>query len=757
MSHYIIDAEIKLKDNMTEPLEKASKKLEQSYRKTNKFANALAKASKSITSLGKNLTTYITLPITALATASITSYAHFEKAMLGIQNVTGATGEELKQLEDLALNMSMSTSKSAVECANGIEYLGLAGWETSDIMNNYAEILRLSEATGIDLAIASDLVTDSLASFGKAADFTSEYLNKLTLTSTKANANTQQLLESINICGGMAKNLGLNIDELASTLGVLANRGIKGEEAGTALNSIFVNLLGTTSTTRSALSELGVTVFDLQGNFVGWENLLDSLSVAMSDCTEEQQNMLAAALGGKTQLDTLLALLSGYTQEYYNLKDSISDIYSVDEFGNQITILEKMQQDYQKTLIGQFEVLKSQINYIFIGIGRVINENFGGALSYVNGKIEKLINFAKSLDSEQRKNIVKVGLLVAALGPLVLIIGKVTNGIARGIKTFNNFHKAMSNAGGFIRLFTNPLGLLQLKILLIVGVIALIGVAIYQLIKNWEKIKTFFSNFADKIAAGFESVFVAVGTLIGCIFNKAIQFLQDIFTFFKNIFRAIFDTVATFLSNILDNIYVYFNNIYTFLVSMLSDIFTFFNVTWENIKSIFSGVIDFITGVFTLNWKQAWTGIKNIFIGIWEQLRLAFKTPLNFIISGINSLIQGLNGLFSFKLPSWLGGKEMALFTIPKIPKLFTGTHNWGGGSAVIHDKGAEIVDLPNGSRVYPHDNSLKMSYEAGTKSKGNASINLNIESLIVREDSDIDKIIDKLIIEIQKERLNLA
>lgn len=765
MSTHIIDATIRLKDKLSAPLEKAKEKLKSSTRVIDKFSNSLKKSSKTFLGVGANLMKSITLPLTALGTTSVVSFASFEQAMLGVKNVTGATGKEFNKLEQLALDMSMSTSKSAVECANGIEYLGLAGWSTAQIMENYSEILRLSEATSIDLATASDLVTDSLSAFGKDASFTTEYLNKLALTSTKANANTQQLLESIVTCGGMAKNLGLNIDELSATLGILANRGIKGTEAGTSLNSIFVNLLGTTSTTRDALSKLGVEVYNAQGKFIGWENLLNQLSGAMSSVTDEQRDMLSAALGGKTQLDTLLALLEGYNNEYHSLLNGMEDIYTFDDMGNKITILEKMQQDYQKTVIGQFEQLKSQVGFIFIKVGKVINENFGGALGAVNEKVSQFIEWCKALSPETKENIIIFGLLALAIAPISIIIGKAVGGIANGIKTFNNFNKAMKASGGFIKAFSNPMNFLSLKILGIVAILALIGVAIWALVKNWDKIKEVFVEFGNKIATAVESFFVAIGMIIAFVFNKVVdsiswvwENLKTIWNNIKEFLLGIWDIIKTSLHNYCEDFIAYWQNLWQTAKDLINTWIDSLNEQLENIKAIFNGIIDFITGIFTGNWEQAWNGVKNIFTNIWDSLVLAAKTPLNLIIDLVNGAIRGINSLADFKLPNFLGGKQISLFKIPEIPKLYKGSMHFTGGTAMIHDKGPEVVDLPNGSRVYPNSDSLKMAYEDGKNSNGrNVIIDKLADSIIVREDADIDKIIDRLVDRLEREKLNYA
>ena len=139
----------------------------------------------------------------------------------------------------------------------------------------------------------------------------------------------------------------------------------------------------------------------------------------------------------------------------------------------------------------------------------------------------------------------------------------------------------------------------------------------------------------------------------------------------------------------------------------------------HGVTKTFSGVTDFISGVFSGNWKKAWGGVKKIFSGVFEALTGIAKRPLNGIIGLVNTVIGGLNKL-RIKIPSWVpgkyGGKSFG-GNIPKIPMLAKGTGNWMGGIAQVHEKGGEILDLPKGTRVYPHDKSVQMARASGSKS----------------------------------------
>ncbi|MDE6052723.1 MAG: hypothetical protein K2G55_02955, partial [Lachnospiraceae bacterium] len=177
------------------------------------------------------------------------------------------------------------------------------------------------------------------------------------------------------------------------------------------------------------------------------------------------------------------------------------------------------------------------------------------------------------------------------------------------------------------------------------------------------------------------------------------------------------------------------------------------------IKTVLNGLAMFISGAFTGNWRQAWEGIKTIFQGVFESLVALCKTPINAVIGIINGAISGINKL-GLTIPDWvpgIGGQSFKI-NVPTIPMLYRGTDNWKGGMAMIHDRGGEIVDLPQGSRVYPHDKSIEIARMEGARS-GSGSVSINIQKLAdkieVRSEEDIDRIAEALAYKLKKIAFN--
>lgn len=251
--------------------------------------------------------------------ASVKVGTSFDASMSNVEALSRAAGDELAALRAKAEEMGASTSKSATEAADALGYMALAGWDTEQMLGGIEPILRASEAGAMDLATASDLVTDSMSAMGVSVNDLNHYLDVATKAQSSSNTSLEQLLNAYVIAGGTFKNFNVSLEESSALLGVLANRGIKGSEAGNSLNSVLVNLIGASSTSANAMEELGVSAYDADGNFIGITETLRLVSGSLENLDQQQRDFFIAKLGGKTQYDTLQALLSGINEEYDTL------------------------------------------------------------------------------------------------------------------------------------------------------------------------------------------------------------------------------------------------------------------------------------------------------------------------------------------------------------------------------------------------------------------------------------------------------
>ncbi len=275
----------------------------------NKKLSSIGKAAKA--AAGIAAAAFATVKIGNIVKDAVSTYADFDQAMANTAATAGATGEEYAKLEAAALEMGKKTTKTATEASEALGYMALAGWDVDTSISALEPVLRLSEATSMDLATCSDLVTDSMSALGLTVDELSGYLDVACKANNKSNQTAQQLMEAYIGCGGVLNNLNVSVEDSATALGVLANRGIKGSEAGNKLNTVLINLTSGTGQAGEMMSKLGISAFDSEGKFIGLQETLQRVNEATKGLTEEERNAALAAIGGKTQIDTLNDLLAG--------------------------------------------------------------------------------------------------------------------------------------------------------------------------------------------------------------------------------------------------------------------------------------------------------------------------------------------------------------------------------------------------------------------------------------------------------------
>lgn len=307
----------------------------------------------------------------------------FESAMASAAATSGIdkTSKDYEKMEKAARQAGATTTKTAAESANALEYMALAGWDVDTSIQALPSILRLSEATGMDLARTSDMITDSMAALGLTVDELPTYLDKVAKAQNSSNQSAEQLLEAYLGVGGQFKNLGIDVTESATALGVMANRGLKGSEAATALNAVLINLTTGAGEAGDMMEHLGISAFDESGKFIGLQNVLLKVNQSMAGMTDKQKNATLAALGGKVHVDDLNKLLAGLNEtnaegvtEWEALAASID---------NSQGSLEKMAKTKTDTLAGSLAALQSAASEVQISISKKLEPYVRGLVDWL--------------------------------------------------------------------------------------------------------------------------------------------------------------------------------------------------------------------------------------------------------------------------------------------------------------------------------------------------------------------------------------
>ena len=405
------------------------------------FNNAMGTAETKMQSLGS-----IAAKAAAVAAAAwgalkigqfvgdaVSTYADFDQAMANTAAICNATADDYARLQQAALDMGKTTTKTATESAEALGYMSLAGWDVNESIAGLEPILRLSEATGMDLATCSDLVTDSLSALNLQVDDLGEYLDVAAMANNKSNQTAQMLMEAYIAVGGTMKNLHVPIQESATALGVLANRGIKGSEAGTALNAVINNLTTGTGQAGKMMDKLGISAFDSNGKFIGLAETIRVVDEATKDMTEEQRNAALAALGGKEHIDALNDLISGLntttadgrsewealTDDLYNADGALSTMAATvtDTLQGAISIFGSAMDDMKIRLAQTFApAAKDAINAVSAVIPSITDRIAAAGNAFVEYALPKAEVFAQNCVPALEK----VGGAFAAVGAVIV-------------------------------------------------------------------------------------------------------------------------------------------------------------------------------------------------------------------------------------------------------------------------------------------------------------------------------------------------
>ena len=355
------------------------------FTKNEKILNAPYKAMKKIGKAGVVAMGTISAAALMAGKKAVDVGMDFDKAMSSWKGTAKASEEEFNIAREAAMKYGRETTKTATESANALEYMALAGWSVNDSVKALPSVLKLSEATNLDLARTSDLVTDSMSATGEVIGENGEnlqrFLDVATTANNKSNQTAEQLMEAWIQTGGVFKGLNVDIEDSATALGVLANRGIKGSEAGTALNAIMINLTTGAGQAGKAMKKLGVSAFK-DGKFKGLKQTLTDVRDKLAGMTEEEQNFYKARIGGKHHIDAFTHLLNGLDAT----KDGKKEWDSLNEaLRNANGSLQEMAATKMDNLWGDTKILESAMQDLGIKVSDTLNVPLrDGAKAFTN-------------------------------------------------------------------------------------------------------------------------------------------------------------------------------------------------------------------------------------------------------------------------------------------------------------------------------------------------------------------------------------
>lgn len=251
--------------------------------------------------------------------------AGFEQSMSTVEALSGSTAAELLQLSAAAKDAGANTSFTALESADAFQYMSLAGWDAQNMLDGLNPILDLAAAAHMDLATASDIVTDYLTAFGLTTQDTGKFVDQMAYAMANSNTNVVQLGEAYKNVAATAKSLKYSVEDTTAVIMTMADAGVKGGEAGTALNAVMTRLATDTKGCAAALAEYGVEVYDARGNMQSLSSILGGMSSIWADLTDQEQANLAKTIAGTNQYSALQTIMTGCSEAAAKTGKSFND------------------------------------------------------------------------------------------------------------------------------------------------------------------------------------------------------------------------------------------------------------------------------------------------------------------------------------------------------------------------------------------------------------------------------------------------
>lgn len=642
------------------------KKLETQANQSATAMQKIAASGEKLKTTGDNIASAgqkmlpVTAAVTGLGTAAVTTAASFESSMSQVQatmgitkdsmsNVDGQSVNTMKTLSELAKKMGSETAFSASECAQALNYLALAGYDTQEMCDTLPTVLNLAAAGDIELASASDMVTDAMSALGMETSEADTMVDQMAKTASSTNTSVAQLGEGILTIGATAKSIKGGTAELNTALGILANNGIKGAEGGTHLRNIILSLQNPTDAAAKQMTALGVSVYDSQGNMRSLNDILGDLNTSMEGMTSAEKSNIISTIFNKTDLSSVNALLANTGETWDSLQSSIT---------NSAGAAGQMADTQLDNLQGQLTILKSALEGLAISFGELLMP----AIKNIVGAVQKFMDWLNSMDEGTKKVIVTIALVVAAVGPVLIIIGKIISAVGTIMTVVPKLAGVINVVkGAFAALNTT---MLANPIFLIIAAIAALVAAFIYLWNNcdgfrqfwinlWEGIKSVVSTVVEAIKNFFIGVIDFVknnwqGLLLLLVnpFAGAFKLLYDNCEGFRNFIDGFLENVKNIISTAMETIKTVittiWNAIKTAIDTVLTAIQTAFTTAWNAIKTAITTVVNAIKTVITTVWTAIQTTITTIVNAISTFLTTAWtaiQTTVTTIINAIKTVI----------------------------------------------------------------------------------------------------------------------
>lgn len=653
----------------------------------------------------------------AVGTAAIKFSSDSQDAFQQFAAATGTATEEMGKYKDMINNVykdNFGESINDVAEAMATVNQNMSYLDDSALQRCTEYAYTLVDTFDVDVAESTRAADALIKNYGVSAR---EAFNLMTQGMQSGLNFSDELFDNIDEYSVQFKKLGLDAEDMFSIFANGAENGAFNlDKIGDAVKEFSIRAIDGSDTTKQGFEALGMNADKMAKKFgAGGDTAKEAFNEVIKGLAEMDDPVAQSAAG----VNLFGTLWEDLGPQVITSMSTASD--AIDKSRESVEALVNTKYDTLSAALGglwrtiQVDVLQPVGNQLIPYVTK--------GISYV----EKFVTAWNTLNPATQKTIVKFAAVAAAVGPVMLGFGKVSSGAGTIISDFGKVDKAImkltgaSGFSGITKIMTGPFGIAA------AGVITA-AVLIY---KNWDRIEP----ILQKTGQRFEDFWNTVQPQL----VPFIELTKEAATYLQKTFGPVIDDVFSFAGE--------------FIVGT----FDLIGVGIDALLTMLEGIISFLSGAFTTDWNAVWNGCKDFVGTAFSSLADMVKVPINAVIAIVNGAIAKINDI-KFTVPEWvpgIGGKGWEGLDIPKIPTLAKGTDNWRGGIVQISEKGGEIVDLPSGSRIYPHDESVQMARQ---EAKKNISVTIAklADSIVIREESDIDKIAEAIVRKIEQTSDNM-
>lgn len=683
----------------------------------NNVADVFSHAGDAFTSAGETLTKSVTAPLVAVGTAAIKFSSDSHDAFQQFAAATGTATDEMGKYKDMINNVykdNFGESINDVAEAMATVNQNMSYLDDSALQRCTEYAYTLSDTFDVDVAESTRAADALIKHYGVSAR---EAFNLMTQGMQSGLNFSDELFDNIDEYSVQFKKLGLDAEDMFSVFANGAQNGAFNlDKIGDAVKEFSIRAIDGSDTTKQGFEALGMNADEMAQKFgAGGKTAKEAFNEVIEGLASMDDPVAQSAAG----VNLFGTMWEDLGPQVITSMSTASD--AIDKSKESVEELVNVKYDTLSGALGglwrtiQVDVLQPIGNQLIPYVTKGINA------------IQKFTDKWNKLGPATQKTIVKFAAVAASVGPVLLGFGKVSSGIGTVISNFGKIGGAItkltgaSGFSGIAKIMTGPFGIAA----------AAVAAAALLIYKNWDRIAPILQKIGDRFVEFWQTVKPQL--------EPFIEFVEKIASYLKETFGPVVEEIFNFAGE--------------FIVGTFDTI----GVAIDALLTMFEGIISFLSGVFKTDWESVWNGCKEFVGTAFSGLADMVKVPINAVISIVNGAISKINSIH-FTVPEWvpgIGGKGWEGLNIPQIPTLAKGTDNWQGGIVQISEKGGEIVDLPSGSRVYPHDKSVQMARQ---EAKKNFIVKIAklADSIVVREESDIDKIAEAIIRKIEEASDNM-